>query len=86
MNVHMYRGCSIASRLCNQYPERVQALACLAAGYLPPSPDFILADVLAITKQAFGYELFGYWLFFSENGADKIIESHVCPLSCSAYT
>lgn len=24
----------------------------------------------------FGYELFGYWKFFSEEGADNIIEAH----------
>jgi len=29
-----------------------------------------------MSKQAFGYELFGYWLFLSEDGADKVIENY----------
>jgi len=80
------RGCSIVSRLGNLYPERVMALAFLAAGYVAPAPEFNLPNALAMTKQVFGYELLGYWLFFAEDGADKIIETHVCPLSSSTRT
>ena len=54
------------------------ALAFLAVGYLPPTPEYDFQKVLARTKQVFGYEVLGYWTFFVEDGADKIIESHVC--------
>jgi soluble epoxide hydrolase/lipid-phosphate phosphatase len=77
------RGCSVVSRLGNLYPERMMAFAFLAVGYMRPSPESDISMSLAISKQAFGYELFGYWLFFSEDGADKVIENHVCPSPCS---
>jgi hypothetical protein len=80
------RGCSVVSRLCNLYPERLIALAFLAVGYVAPAPEFNLPHALTMTKQAFGYELVGYWLFFAEDGADKLIETHVCPLSYSTCT
>jgi len=69
-------GCRIGSRLANLYPERVLALAFLAVGYLPPSPEFDISNFQALSKQVFGYELLGYWFLFTEDGADKIIESH----------
>ena len=80
------RGCVIVSRLGNLYPERIMALAFLAAGYIPPSPTFDISNAMVMTKKLFGYELLGYWHFFAEDGADKIIESHVRPPSASART
>jgi hypothetical protein len=60
----------------NLYPERVLAFAFLTVGYMSPSPE---SDI----SLSFGRELYGYWLFFSEDGADKVIENHVCPFPCS---
>jgi hypothetical protein len=78
---HSCRGCRITSRLVNFYPERVTAVAFLTVGYTPPDPGFDMSTVLAATKKTLGYELIGYWLFLAEEGADKIIESHVRPLT-----
>lgn len=36
-----------------------------------------METLLAGTKAQFGYELYGYWLFFSEDGAAKILEDNV---------
>ncbi|TFK50253.1 alpha/beta-hydrolase [Heliocybe sulcata] len=69
-------GSKITSRLANYYPERFTAYAFLALGYLPPGHNTDLAADLQKTKQALGYELYGYWLFFSEDGADRIIDDH----------
>lgn len=74
------RGSRINGRLVNNHPERITAVAFLAAGYSPPSPATDIQTLLTVTKEAFGYELFGYWLFFAEEGADKIIDSHVSPV------
>ena len=71
------RGAWLTSRLVNFFPERFTASAYLSLWYMAPEP----LDLKAInhkTKDELGYELFGYWYFFSEDGADKIIESHVC--------
>jgi soluble epoxide hydrolase / lipid-phosphate phosphatase len=77
------RGCGVVSRLGNLYPERVIAFAFLSVGYICPSPEADFSTTLAMSKQAFGYELFGYWLFLSEDGADKVIENYVCLFPCS---
>lgn len=69
-------GVKIASRLANLYADRFIAFAFLAVGYMPPQPQFNLEVALAMTKKAFGYELFGYWKFLSEDGADKIVETN----------
>lgn len=71
------RGSSISSRLVNYFPERVTALAFLATGYFPPTVDVDVHRLLTTTKQVVGYELFGYWLFFDEDGADEIVRDHV---------
>ena len=60
----------------NFFPERFTAAAFLSGRYFAGEhldPEKINEK----TKQELGYELFGYWYFFSEDGADKIIENHV---------
>ncbi|KAI0060511.1 alpha/beta-hydrolase [Artomyces pyxidatus] len=68
-------GSGVASRLVNFYPDRVAALAFVALAYLQPTPGVDFATFAAAAKQLAGYELFGYWTFFSSEGADKLIES-----------
>ncbi|KAJ3485012.1 hypothetical protein NLI96_g5268 [Meripilus lineatus] len=70
-------GSFLTSRLASYYPERFVAYGFLALAYTPPSPDFNIHGMLAFTKQAVGYELFGYWLFFAEDGSEKIVADHV---------
>ncbi|KAL0951357.1 hypothetical protein HGRIS_008061 [Hohenbuehelia grisea] len=69
-------GCKITGRLANLYPDRFLGFGFLAVGYSPPRPDFDLDVVLAQTKKAVGYELFGYWKFFSEPDAANLIEKN----------
>ena len=33
--------------------------------------------LMAETEKAVGYACFGYWYFFAEEGADKLIEENV---------
>lgn len=73
------RGALATSRLHSYYPERFTAYAFLAVSYLAPNPIFNLAETLSATKKLIGYEICGYWKFFSEEGADKTIEDNVCP-------
>ncbi|PBK87786.1 alpha/beta-hydrolase [Armillaria gallica] len=70
-------GCKIISRLANYYPRRFVAFGLLAVGYFPPSTENNYEQFLELSKKAFGYELFGYWSFFSSEGADKIIEDNI---------
>ncbi|KAK0441745.1 Alpha/Beta hydrolase protein [Desarmillaria tabescens] len=72
-------GCKIISRLANYYPDRFVAFGLLAVGYFPPSTESNYEQFLDLSKKTFGYELFGYWSFFSSEGADKIIEDNMEP-------
>ncbi|KAG7447074.1 alpha/beta-hydrolase [Guyanagaster necrorhizus] len=70
-------GAKIISRLANYYPDRFVAFGLLAVGYVSPSTEYNYEQFLVISKKTFGYELFGYWSFFSSEGADKIIEDNM---------
>jgi len=69
-------GCAVGSRLANYYPERFLAFAFLSVGYVEPHTSWDFQGLLELTKRAFGYELFGYWVFFSEEGAHEVIHQH----------
>lgn len=70
------RGAWFTARLLDFYSERFTAAAFLAVGYFPLAP-FDHTTINAQTKELLGYELYGYHLFFAEEGTDKIMESHV---------
>ncbi|KAJ3986992.1 alpha/beta-hydrolase [Lentinula detonsa] len=71
-------GAKIVGRLANYFPERFSAFAFLSVGYFAPAVlERSFAELNNITQQVFGYENFGYWGFFSTEGADNIIESHL---------
>ncbi|ETW76562.1 Esterase/Lipase [Heterobasidion irregulare TC 32-1] len=69
-------GCIPASRLANYYNDRFLAFAFFAVGYIPPNPVFDPAAQAAKTRELAGRDLFAYWEFFSEEGADKTIEKN----------
>ncbi|KAF8064071.1 alpha/beta-hydrolase [Lyophyllum atratum] len=69
-------GSILVSRLANYHPDRFIAFAFLVVSYVYPS-DAKLEDVLALTKQLVGYELLGYWAFFSEKDAHEIVEKNM---------
>ncbi|KAF4573057.1 hypothetical protein EYR36_007567 [Pleurotus pulmonarius] len=69
-------GSSVTARLADLYEDRFIAFAFFAVGYAPPNPDFDLDEVLAWTKQVVGYELLGYWKFFSDADAPALIEKN----------
>jgi len=66
----------VASRLASLHADRFIAVAFLAVGYAVPNTTLTYPQILAHTATLAGYELFGYWEFFSAEGADKIIQEH----------
>ncbi|TFY77300.1 hypothetical protein EWM64_g6712 [Hericium alpestre] len=69
-------GARITSRVLILFPERVAAVGFLALGYATPTT----ADYATINKAvraAVGRDLFGYWEYFSEEGAAKTIEQNM---------
>jgi soluble epoxide hydrolase/lipid-phosphate phosphatase len=77
LTILLCRGSFLTSRLASYYPERFLAFGFLSVGYISPEGTNLQA-VMNHTKKTLGYEIFGYFLFFSEEGADAIIETHVC--------
>ena len=77
INVPDVRGASVVSRLANVAPERIHAYAFLAVSYVVPNADFKMENALKLTKSLVGYELFGYWMYFSQDEADQEIENNV---------
>ncbi|KAK7446719.1 hypothetical protein VKT23_014414 [Stygiomarasmius scandens] len=69
-------GSYLASRFVQLYSDRVIAVGFLTAGYAAPNPNLDYEQGLAFAKEKLGSELVGYWDFFAEEGADKIIEEH----------
>ncbi len=76
-NPRYLRGSGITSRLADLYEDRFIAFALLAVGYSPPRPVLDLEKLLEYTKKVAGYELFGYWKFFSAPDAPELIEKNV---------
>ncbi|KAF8828303.1 hypothetical protein HHX47_DHR4000608 [Lentinula edodes] len=71
-------GAKVVARLANYFPERFSAFGFLSVGYFSPSVlEISYAELNNITKQAVGYEIYGYWDFFSANGTDQIIEDNL---------
>ncbi|KAK0451001.1 Alpha/Beta hydrolase protein [Armillaria borealis] len=80
------RGSKVSSRLANYYHDRFIAYGFLAVGYVVPRFENNYEQFLALSKKTFGYEIFGYWSFFSSPGADKIIEDNMEPFLRLIYS
>ncbi|KAF5338786.1 hypothetical protein D9758_012077 [Tetrapyrgos nigripes] len=80
-------GSKTASRLANYFPERFHSYAFLAVGYI--TPTFFATpyeESLNLSKAVLGYENFGYWDFFSSEGADHTILKHLDSFWDIVYT
>ncbi|EKM57398.1 uncharacterized protein PHACADRAFT_208465 [Phanerochaete carnosa HHB-10118-sp] len=70
-------GCKAISRLANYYPERFLAYAFLAVPFAEITPPTDFQMYLDYVKRVYGYELYGYWSFFSAPDANELIQVHV---------
>lgn len=68
------------SRLANYHPERFSAYAFIDHGYIAPGRSLTTATVQHINSQMqanLGFSIFGYFLFFDEEDAPKLLDEHV---------
>ncbi|KAL0062034.1 hypothetical protein AAF712_011112 [Marasmius tenuissimus] len=66
-------GAYVAARFALFRPERTLAVAFITVGYFPPNPGpFDLEAIHKITKERVGYEVLGYWEFFSAEDAPSL--------------
>ncbi|TFK36833.1 Alpha/Beta hydrolase protein [Crucibulum laeve] len=70
-------GSKIVSRLANFYSERFLGFAFLAVPYCVPKPTSTIEHTIWSTKKMCGYELCGHSVFFAEENANEIIETHM---------
>ncbi|THV00056.1 alpha/beta-hydrolase [Dendrothele bispora CBS 962.96] len=66
-------GAKIASRLANYFPQYFSSYAFLAGYTGPDSFALPYPEQNNLSRAVLGYETFGYWDFFSSEGADQII-------------
>ncbi|TVY14163.1 Bifunctional epoxide hydrolase 2 [Lachnellula arida] len=66
-------GTSLLSQLAFRYPSYFSKFVFISVPYQPPGRGMDVSSVNAATKEANGYEQFGYWLFFTSPEAGKRI-------------
>jgi soluble epoxide hydrolase/lipid-phosphate phosphatase len=67
----------VVSRLALLHSDRFLGFAWLAVGFISPSPEFVLEELLATMKSLVGNEVFGYWTFLTQENAASVIEPNV---------
>ena len=87
------RGTVLLSRLANYHPELFSAYAFIDHGYSVPGRSLSTATIQHIDKSVqdkLGFSIFGYFLFFDDEDAPKLLDEHVSSfdalqiLTCSA--
>ncbi|KAH6663477.1 Alpha/Beta hydrolase protein [Halenospora varia] len=73
-------GSFLLSRLQNYYPALFSKLVFLDVGYSAPGNNLTVEKIKFIdgmVKQHLGYSVFGYFLFFDEEGAGELLNENV---------
>jgi len=94
-NASSTRGSFLLSRLANYHPERFSAYVFIDHGYSAPGHSLTIAAIQHINSSVqanLGFSIFGYFLFFNEEDAPKLLNEHVSPfqtlqiLTCQTLT
>ncbi|TCD69878.1 hypothetical protein EIP91_005955 [Steccherinum ochraceum] len=70
-------GAFIVSRLANFQPEDFLGYAFFNVSYVTPNPQYDNEKFHAQWKKITGHDNYGYWYFFAEDDADKVIMDHL---------
>ncbi|KAL2061843.1 hypothetical protein VTL71DRAFT_7221 [Oculimacula yallundae] len=73
-------GSFILSRLANYYPQLFNKLAFVDVGYVSPGhglTEQMVTFVDKSVKEAMGFEVFGYFLFFNEDDAAELLDKNI---------
>lgn len=79
-NASSTRGSFLLSRLANYHPERFSAYAFIDHGYSAPGHSLTTAAIQHINSSVqakLGFSILGYFLFFNEEDAQKLLDEHV---------
>ncbi|PHH91786.1 hypothetical protein CDD83_10282 [Cordyceps sp. RAO-2017] len=78
-------GCVLLSRLVNYQPGRLLGVVFLALGYSEPEFVWDMEALNKASREAFGYETFGYWWWHNTEEAVKDCQDHPASLFTLAY-
>ena len=79
-NAASTRGSFLLSRLANYHPERFSAYAFIDHGYAALGQSLtpaVIQHIDSAVQAKLGYSIFGYFLFFDEDDAAKLLNEHV---------
>ena len=79
-NASSTRGSFLLSRLANYHPERFSAYAFIDHGYGAPGQSLtpaVIQHINSSVQAKLGFSIFGYFLFFNEEDAPKLLDEHV---------
>ncbi|KAG4420888.1 hypothetical protein IFR04_005972 [Cadophora malorum] len=82
-------GSFILSRLANYYPQLFSKLAFLDVGYVSPGhgmTEEMVTFVDKSIKEAMGFEVFGYFRFFNEDGAADLLDKNAKSVQSLFYS
>jgi soluble epoxide hydrolase/lipid-phosphate phosphatase len=76
------------SRLANYHPERFSAYAFIDHGYGPPGQSLtpeVIERINSSVQAKLGFSIFGYFLFFDEDDAAKLLNEHASSIRNPEY-
>ncbi|KAL6716818.1 hypothetical protein ACLMJK_004730 [Lecanora helva] len=79
-------GSFLLSRMVNYHPTRFLKYIFLDVAYSPPTGAFDLDAINATTEKALGYPIFGYWYFFNDADAGKLMDENPESIRTLKYT
>jgi hypothetical protein len=86
-NAPSIRGSFLLSRLANYHPERFSAYVFIDHGYGAPGQSLtpaVIQHINSSVQAKLGFSIFGYFLFFNEEDAAKLLDEHVSSFQTSA--
>ncbi|KAH9886872.1 Alpha/Beta hydrolase protein [Xylariomycetidae sp. FL2044] len=69
-------GGGLLSRLITYIPERLLGAVFVSVGYVEPGLVWDIEAMMALTREAFGYETYGYWPWHNSDEAAKECDDH----------
>lgn len=89
MSVGHDLGSPLLSRIVTYYPDRSAKYIFLDIGYVAPPLGLTAAGINALDSHSLateGYEPSGYWAFFNETGAGRVLDAHHDSFCSVIYT
>ncbi|KAK2868013.1 hypothetical protein FQN49_003241 [Arthroderma sp. PD_2] len=78
-------GSGLLSRLVTYIPDRLLGVVFLSVGYLEPGVPWDTEAIIKACREAFGYDVFGYWPWHASDEAAKDCDDHPASVFSLVY-